>query len=208
MGAKDIGSFVLTKARPTQDSVICPVIPKEVLPSNGITGLPCAPYSLAANTARTHIVTWADRSEPMFRFDNTYARDLPGSFLRIDPDVAPAPRLLHLNAGLAADLGLDLAPGQAASWFSGAEVPTGAEPIAQAYAGHQFGGFSPKLGDGRAHLLGEILGPDGRRWDIALKGSGRTPFSRGGDGKAAVGPMLREYLISEAMHAMGTNVRL
>ncbi len=138
----------------------------------------------------------------MFRFDNTYARDLPGSFLRIDPDAAPAPRLLHLNAGLAAELGLDLTADQAASWFSGAEVPMGAEPIAQAYAGHQFGGFSPKLGDGRAHLLGEILGPDGRRWDIALKGSGRTPFSRGGDGKAAVGPMLREYLISEAMHAM------
>ena len=82
-------------------------------------------------------------------------------------------------------------------------VPPGAEPIALAYAGHQFGGFSPQLGDGRAHLLGEFLGPDGRRWDLQLKGSGRTPFSRGGDGKAAVGPMLREYLISEAMAALG-----
>lgn len=138
------------------------------------------------------------------RFDNSWIRDLPGSFLRLDPDRAPAPRLVAWNAGLAADLGLDAGLGEhAARWFSGAEVPPGAEPIALAYAGHQFGGFSPQLGDGRAHLLGEILGPDGRRWDIQLKGSGRTPFSRGGDGKAALGPMLREYLISEAMAALG-----
>jgi uncharacterized protein YdiU (UPF0061 family) len=92
---------------------------------------------------------------------------------------------------------------QAADWFSGAALPPGADPIAQAYAGHQFGGFSSQLGDGRAHLLGEVLAPKGRRFDIQLKGSGRTPFSRGGDGKAAVGPMLREYLISEFMAAMG-----
>ena len=91
----------------------------------------------------------------------------------------------------------------AADWFSGASLPPGAEPVALAYAGHQFGGFSPQLGDGRAHLLGEVLDGQGRRFDIQLKGSGRTPFSRGGDGKAAVGPMLREVLISEAMAAMG-----
>ena len=140
----------------------------------------------------------------MIAFDNSWLRDLPGSFLRQDPDHAPAPLLLVWNADLAAELGLD--PGvqaHAAAWFSGAEVPPGAEPAALAYAGHQFGGFSPQLGDGRAHLLGEFLGPDGRRWDIQLKGSGRTPFSRGGDGKAAIGPMLREYIISEAMAAMG-----
>ncbi|WP_431299387.1 protein adenylyltransferase SelO [Tabrizicola sp. BL-A-41-H6] len=136
-------------------------------------------------------------------FDNTYVRDLPGTYLRQAPDVAPAPRLLVLNRGLMADLGLDLTEAEAAAWFSGAAVPPGAEPVALAYAGHQFGGFSPQLGDGRAHLLGEVVGPDGRRWDIQLKGSGRTPFSRGGDGKAAVGPMLREYLISEAMQALG-----
>ncbi len=137
-----------------------------------------------------------------FRFDNSYLRDLPGTYLRVDPVVAPAPRLLALNLGLAADLGLALTEAEAAAWFSGAEVPDGAEPAALAYAGHQFGGFSPQLGDGRAHLLGEFVGPDGRRWDLQLKGSGRTPFSRGGDGCAAVGPMLREYLISEAMAAL------
>ncbi len=138
-----------------------------------------------------------------FRFDNSYLRDLPGTYLRLDPAVAPAPKLLVLNRGLADDLGLDLTEADAANWLSGATVPAGAEPAALAYAGHQFGGFSPQLGDGRAHLLGEFRGPDGRRWDLQLKGSGRTPFSRGGDGKAAVGPMLREYLISEAMAALG-----
>lgn len=136
----------------------------------------------------------------MIQFDNSYARDLPGSYLRLAPDLAPAPKVLALNTGLAVDLGLQIE--DAAGWFSGAVVPEGADPIALAYAGHQFGGFSPQLGDGRAHLLGEFLGPDGRRWDLQLKGSGRTPFSRGGDGKAAVGPMLREYLISEAMTAL------
>jgi serine/tyrosine/threonine adenylyltransferase len=136
-------------------------------------------------------------------FDNSYARALPGTFLRVAPDPAPAPKLLVLNQPLAHELGLTLTEADAAQWFSGAALPPGAEPVALAYAGHQFGGFSPQLGDGRAHLLGEVLGPDGRRWDLQLKGSGRTPFSRGGDGKAAIGPMLREYLISEAMHAMG-----
>lgn len=135
-------------------------------------------------------------------FDHSYARDLPGTYLRVAPDVAPAPRLLALNRPLADALGLTLTDAEAADWFSGARLPPGADPIAQAYAGHQFGGFSPQLGDGRAHLLGEIVTPAGR-FDIQLKGSGRTPFSRGGDGKAAVGPMLREYLISEAMHALG-----
>lgn len=141
----------------------------------------------------------------MMRFDNSYLRDLPGSYLRQAPDLAPAPQVLALNLPLAAELGLDAAALQenAAAWFSGAAVPEGAEPVALAYAGHQFGGFSPQLGDGRAHLLGEILDAQGRRFDLQLKGSGRTPFSRGGDGKAAVGPMLREYLISEAMAALG-----
>ena len=136
-------------------------------------------------------------------FDNSWLRDLPGTFLRQTPAVAPAPRLLVFNHDLALQLGLELNEAEAAAWFSGAEVPPGAEPVALAYAGHQFGGFSPQLGDGRAHLLGEVVGSDGRRWDLQLKGSGRTAFSRGGDGKAAVGPMLREYLISEAMAALG-----
>ena len=137
----------------------------------------------------------------MIQFDNSYLRDLPGTYLRQAPDLAPAPALVVLNEALAAALGLEI--DDSAGWFSGAVVPEGAEPAALAYAGHQFGGFSPSLGDGRAHLLGEFLGPDGRRWDLQLKGSGRTPFSRGGDGKAALGPMLREYLISEAMAALG-----
>ncbi len=116
------------------------------------------------------------------------------------------PRLLVLNEPLAAELGLD------AAWlrsFAGLQflvgrlVPRGAAPVAQAYAGHQFGGFVPRLGDGRALLLGELIGADGRMVDIHLKGSGPTPFARGGDGLAAVGPMLREYIVSEAMHALG-----
>ncbi len=142
--------------------------------------------------------------EAGFRFDNSWARSLPGSFLPLPPDAAPQPQIVVLNHALAAELGLD-ADVLAANpgWFAGGSLPPGAEPIALAYAGHQFGGFSPQLGDGRAHLLGEFIGPDGARRDLQLKGSGRTPFSRGGDGKAALGPMLREYLISEAMAALG-----
>ena len=136
-------------------------------------------------------------------FDNSWARDLPGTYLRQTPAVAPAPRLVVFNDALAETLGLQMTADDAARWLSGASVPDGADPLALAYAGHQFGGFSPQLGDGRAHLLGELVGPDGQRRDLQLKGSGRTAFSRGGDGKAALGPMLREYLISEAMAALG-----
>lgn len=142
---------------------------------------------------------------PGLRFDNSYARELPGCYLDQNPARVPAPRLLALNHGLAVDLGLDpdaLAP-HAAAIFSGNILPQGARPIAQAYAGHQFGGFSPQLGDGRALLLGEVIDKAGARRDIVLKGAGRTAFSRGGDGRAAIGPVLREYLIGEAMHALG-----
>ncbi len=141
-----------------------------------------------------------------FRFDNTYARDLAGLYTASKPAPAPAPQLLFLNPLLALELGLDaaaLGADEAAALFSGQQLPEGAEPLAQVYAGHQFGGFSPQLGDGRALLLGEVLDVHGQRRDIAFKGSGRTPYSRGGDGKAAVGPMLREVLIGEAMHALG-----
>ncbi len=140
------------------------------------------------------------------KLDNSYARDLPGFSVPWRPEAAPAPRSLFFNTPLAEELGLDTAAleGEAgAALFSGNALPGGAEPVAQAYAGHQFGGFSPQLGDGRALLLGELVDRAGQRRDIAFKGSGRTPFSRGGDGKAAVGPMLREALISEAMHALG-----
>jgi uncharacterized protein YdiU (UPF0061 family) len=141
-----------------------------------------------------------------FRFDNTYARELEGFYVAWQPAKAPTPRLLYLNRELADELGLacDALPDEtAAALFAGNLVPEGAAPIAQAYAGHQFGGFSPQLGDGRALLLGEVLDRHGRRRDVAFKGSGRTPFSRGGDGKAAIGPMLREVLIGEGMHALG-----
>ncbi|MBV9892297.1 MAG: YdiU family protein, partial [Rhizobacter sp.] len=141
-----------------------------------------------------------------FRFDNSYARDLKEFAVPWRPAAVPEPASLFFNPELAAELGLDvdsLAGAGGAALFAGNALPEGAEPIAQAYAGHQFGGFSPQLGDGRAVLLGEVVDRNGLRRDIAMKGSGRTPFSRGGDGKAAIGPMLREVLIGEAMHALG-----
>lgn len=140
-----------------------------------------------------------------FSFDNTYVRELPGFYVAGQPERVPAPKLLFFNSELAQALQLEYDPDaseQLAEIFSGNQIPDGAAPIAQVYAGHQFGHFSPQLGDGRALLLGEVLDPQGRRFDIAFKGSGRTPFSRRGDGKAAIGPMLREVLISEAMHAL------
>jgi uncharacterized protein YdiU (UPF0061 family) len=141
-----------------------------------------------------------------FDFDNTFARDLPGFYRPWKPASVPAPSLAFFNHALAESLALDAAAldsEQGAAIFGGNRIPEGAEPLAQAYAGHQFGGFSPQLGDGRALILGEVLDRQGHRRDLALKGSGRTPFSRGGDGKAALGPMLREVLIGEAMHALG-----
>ena len=139
-------------------------------------------------------------------FDNTYAR-LPERFYsRVAPAQVPGAELVRVNRGLAEELGIDpewLESAEGVAVLAGNVVPEGAEPIAQAYAGHQFGGFSPQLGDGRAILLGEVVDQEGLRRDIQLKGSGRTEFSRGGDGKAALGPVLREYLVSEAMTALG-----
>jgi uncharacterized protein YdiU (UPF0061 family) len=151
-------------------------------------------------------VTFSLPADAFPTFDNTYARELPGFSVPWRPVPVAAPRLMVLNEPLAAELGLDaesLRGHAGAAVFAGNLLPEGAEPVAQAYAGHQFGGFSPQLGDGRALLLGEVLDRAGRRRDIALKGSGRTPFSRGGDGRAAAGPMLREVLVGEAMHALG-----
>lgn len=138
-------------------------------------------------------------------FEHSFARDVPLGVLDQTPNRAPSPELALLNLPLCQTLGLpveDLRE-NGAMWLSGTSWPEGAIPRAMAYAGHQFGGFSPVLGDGRAHLLGEILTSDGARFDLHLKGSGRTAFSRGGDGRAALGPMLREYLISESMAALG-----
>ena len=133
---------------------------------------------------------------------NTYADQLDGLFVAWEPQGFPAPELVVFNRPLAEQLGLD--PERlTAAVLSGTELPAGARPIAQAYAGHQFGHLNPQLGDGRAVLLGEVLDARGRRFDLQLKGSGPTPFSRGGDGRALIDSALREYLLSEAMHALG-----
>ena len=139
-------------------------------------------------------------------FDNTYAR-LPEQFYQhAQPATVPHPSIIRINEPLAQSLGIDpawLASEEGCETIAGNRIEKGSEPLAQAYAGHQFGGFNPQLGDGRAILLGEVIAGNGNRYDIQLKGSGRTPYSRGGDGKSALGPALREYLLCEAMHALG-----
>jgi uncharacterized protein YdiU (UPF0061 family) len=145
-------------------------------------------------------------SRSLLTFENSYARELPDLVVPWQAAQAPAPKLLVLNEELARELGADaaaLGSPEGVAVLVGNAVADGSSPVAQAYSGHQFGGFSPRLGDGRALLLGEVLDVHGRRRDLHLKGSGRTPFARGGDGKAAVGPMLREYVVGEAVHALG-----
>lgn len=140
------------------------------------------------------------------KFDNSYARLPEGFFAKVTPAKASAPEVLALNENLAEELGIDrewLESEAGIAMLSGNSLPEGAASISTAYAGHQFGNFVPQLGDGRALLIGEIIDTNGKRRDIQLKGSGLTPFSRGGDGKAAIGPVLREYIVSEAMHALG-----
>src|SRR5262245_25478281 len=142
----------------------------------------------------------------LFPFENTYAQLPDRFFSRLPPTPVAAPRLIRLNKTLARQLGLDpdkLRSPEGIAILAGNAVPNLGNPIAMAYAGHQFGAFVPQLGDGRAILLGEIVDIDGVRRDIQLKGSGPTPFSRNGDGRAALGPILREYIISEAMFALG-----
>jgi uncharacterized protein YdiU (UPF0061 family) len=142
----------------------------------------------------------------LLEFDHSYARELPGLSVPWTAALVPAPALLMLNEELATELGAEvevLREPAGVALLVGNAVPAGMRPVAQAYAGHQFGGYVPRLGDGRALLLGELIDGRGRRRDLHLKGSGRTPFARGGDGKAAVGPMLREYVMGEAMHALG-----
>jgi uncharacterized protein YdiU (UPF0061 family) len=143
---------------------------------------------------------------PAIPFDNSYARLPERFFARLQPTPVASPRLIKLNVELAKRLGFDpeaLASPEGVAYLSGNRVPETAEPLAMAYAGHQFGGFVPQLGDGRALLIGEVVDTHGARFDVQLKGSGPTPFSRRGDGRAAVGPVLREYIVSEAMAALG-----
>jgi serine/tyrosine/threonine adenylyltransferase len=158
--------------------------------------------SLIASTATSDPA----RHSVRFGFENTYARLPERFYARLDPTPVTAPRLIRLNVELARNLGLDpdaLASARGVEILAGNHVAEGSEPLAQAYAGHQFGSFVPQLGDGRAILLGEVTARDGVRYDIQLKGSGPTPFSRRGDGRAALGPVLREYIVSEAMAALG-----
>ena len=145
-------------------------------------------------------------ARPIFELDDSFARELVGLHQPWQAEPAAEPSLIVLNENLAVHLGLDvdtLRSPDGIALLAGNASPAGVTTVAQAYAGHQFGGYSPSLGDGRALLLGELVGRDGVRRDLHLKGSGRTPFARGGDGRAAVGPMLREYLIGEAMHGLG-----
>ena len=138
-------------------------------------------------------------------FENSYISALHELAITWNSDVAPSPTALIINKEIAQTFNLDsdfLKTEAGVRFLLGNQVIDGCTPMALAYAGHQFGGFSPRLGDGRALLLGEILTTEGRRFDLHLKGSGRTTFSRGGDGKAAIAPMLREYIVSEAMHAL------
>ena len=147
-----------------------------------------------------------DRNAVHFGFDNSFARLPERFYARINPTPVSAPGLVKLNVDLARSLRLDpdeLTSQQGIAILAGSRVAEGSEPLAMAYAGHQFGHFVPRLGDGRANLLGEVIGSDGIRYDIQLKGCGLTPFSRGGDGRAALGPVLREYIVSEAMAALG-----
>jgi serine/tyrosine/threonine adenylyltransferase len=144
--------------------------------------------------------------QPNIPFNNTYARLPEHFFARVNPTPVATPRLVKVNVGLARQLRIDadeLSSEEGVAVLAGNHVSEGSEPIALAYAGHQFAHFVPQLGDGRANLLGEIVDRDGVRCDIQLKGSGRTPFSRGGDGRAAIGPVLREYIVSEAMASLG-----
>jgi uncharacterized protein YdiU (UPF0061 family) len=157
-------------------------------------------------TSPTQVSQAHAESGVQFGFDNTYARLPERFYARLNPTPVAAPRLLKLNMKLAELLGLDaeqLASAEGVDILAGNRVAAGSEPLAQAYAGHQYAHFVPQLGDGRANLLGELVGRDGVRYDIQLKGSGPTPFSRRGDGRAAVGPVLREYIVGEAMYAMG-----
>ena len=141
-------------------------------------------------------MTVAD-TRPLFALDDWFVRDLGGLYQAWQAAPSPSPELVALNEELAGELGLDaeaLRSPEGVAVLAGAAVPAGATPVAQAYAGHQFGNYSPRLGDGRALLLGELTDTAGRRRDLHLKGSGRTPFARGGDGRAPLAPMLREYV--------------
>ena len=153
-----------------------------------------------------HVRTYGDYMTSPLPFDNSYLQLPERFYTRLGPTPVSRPGPIRVNRVLAEQLGIDagwLASDEGTEALAGNRIPEGAEPIATVYGGHQFGGWSPQLGDGRAILLGEVIGRDGGRYDIQLKGSGPTPYSRGGDGRAPLGPVLREYIVSEAMAALG-----
>src|SRR5277367_6113301 len=198
------GDFPFGRVRSWPDSTLQPSIcgPPVILQSTHEAALDVVDQTPRAGTVMTAQIEAVD----FFAFDNSYARLPDRFFARLSPTSVAAPRLVRLNKKLAWHLELDpekLAAPEGVEILAGNRVPERAEPIAMAYAGHQFGTFVPQLGDGRAILLGEVIDRDGVRRDIQLKGSGRTPFSRGGDGRAVLGPVLREYIVSEAMAALG-----
>ncbi len=164
------------------------------------------PHRTTTSAAGTHgDPSGANSTGALFAFDDSFVRDVPELSIPFRPRPVPGAESIALNEDLATELGIDvvrLRSPEGIDVLAGNETPVEATPVAMAYAGHQFGGYSPRLGDGRAVLLGELTDREGRRVDLHLKGSGRTPFSRGGDGKAALGPMLREFLFAEAMHAL------
>src|SRR5215210_8360732 len=165
-----------------------------------------SPPSALIRTGRVSLEAMTIAAQPLFTFDDSFVRDLDGLYEPWQATPVPAPRLLMLNEELAIELDANpewLRAPDGVAVLAGNIVPERSTPVAQAYAGHQFGAFSPRLGDGRALLLGEVVDVHGRRRDVHLKGSGRTPYARNGDGLAAIGPMLREHLVSEAMHALG-----
>jgi serine/tyrosine/threonine adenylyltransferase len=162
-----------------------------------------SPDSLDSGSTRASV---SQRQPVRFGFENTFSRLPERFYAQLNPTPVKTPRLVKLNVELAKDLGLDpdtLSSPEGVEILAGNRVAEGSQPLAMAYAGDQFGYFVPQLGDGRANLIGEVTGPGGVRYDIQLKGSGPTPFSRGGDGRAALGPVLREYIVSEAMAALG-----
>src|SRR5271155_2033138 len=198
------GDFPFGRVRSWPDSMLQPSIcwPPVILQSTHEAALDVVDQTPRAGTVMTAQIEAVD----FFAFDNSYARLPDRFFARLLPTPVAAPRLVRLNKDLAWHLRLD--PGKLAALegveiLAGNRVPKRGEPLAMAYAGHQFGTFVPQLGDGRAILLGEVIDRDGVRRDIQLKGSGPTPFSRRGDGRAALGPVLREYIVSEAMAALG-----
>src|ERR1700730_11298563 len=200
--------FLLGRVRSWPDSTVAAIDQRASRhpPIDARGGSRCCRSCRSQTPRAGTVMTAQTEAVDFFAFDNSYARLPDRFFARLPPTPVAAPRPVRLNKKLAWHLRLDpekLATPEGVEILAGNRVPKRGEPLAMAYAGHQFGSFVPQLGDGRAILLGEVIDRDGVRRDIQLKGSGPTPFSRRGDGRAPLGPVLREYIVSEAMAALG-----